>query len=78
MRFAWKGDVEEAAFLADRVVVMTTRPGKVLKIVDVDIERPRDYRVLTTQKFLKLENEVRVAIHDEARKAFEAGERELA
>jgi NitT/TauT family transport system ATP-binding protein len=71
-------DVEEAVFLADRVVVMTTRPGKVLKIVDIDIERPRDYRVLTTPKFLKLENEVRVAIHDEARKAFEAGERELA
>ena len=71
-------DVEEAVFLADRVVVMTTRPGRVLKIVDVDIERPRDYRVLTTPKFLKLENEVRIAIHDEARKAFEAGERELA
>lgn len=71
-------DVEEAVFLADRVVVMTTRPGKVLKIVDVDIERPRDHRVLTTPKFLKLENEVRAAIHDEAIKAFEAGERELA
>jgi NitT/TauT family transport system ATP-binding protein len=71
-------DVEEAVFLADKVVVMTTRPGRVLKIVDVDIGRPRDYRVLTTERFLKLENEVRVAIHDEARKAFEAGERELA
>ena len=57
---------------------MTTRPGSVLKIVDVEIERPRDYRVLTTPKFLKIESEVRVAIHDEARKAFEAGERELA
>ncbi len=71
-------DVEEAVFLADRVVVMTTRPGRVLKIVDVEIARPRDYRVLTTPKFLKLENEVRAAIYDEARKAFEAGERELA
>ena len=41
-------DVEEAVFLADKVVVMTTRPGRVLKIVDVDIGRPRDYRVLTS------------------------------
>jgi NitT/TauT family transport system ATP-binding protein len=71
-------DVEEAVFLADRVVVMTTRPGKVLKIVTVNIGRPRDYRVLTSREFLLLENEVREAIHDEARKAFEAGERELA
>jgi NitT/TauT family transport system ATP-binding protein len=71
-------DVEEAIFLADRVVVMTTRPGRVLKILDVDIERPRNYRIVTSPHFIALENEVRAAIHDEARKAFEAGERELA
>jgi NitT/TauT family transport system ATP-binding protein len=71
-------DIEEAIFLADRVVVMTTRPGRVLKVMEVNIERPRDYHVLTSQRFLQLEGEVREAIHDEARKAFEAGERELA
>lgn len=71
-------DIEEAAFLADRVVIMTTRPGRVMKIVNVDIERPRNHQVLTTPHFLRIENEVREAIHDEARKAFEAGERELA
>jgi NitT/TauT family transport system ATP-binding protein len=71
-------DIEESVFLADKVVVMTTRPGKVMKIVNVDIERPRDHRVLTASRFLQLENEVREAIHDEALKAFEAGERELA
>jgi NitT/TauT family transport system ATP-binding protein len=71
-------DVEEAVFLADTVIVMTTRPGKILKIIDVDIERPRNHRVLTSERFLTIENEIRTAIHDEARKAFEAGERELA
>lgn len=71
-------DIEEAIFLADRVVVMTTRPGRVLKTITIDITRPRDYRVLTSERFLQLEREVREAIHDEARKAFEAGERELA
>jgi NitT/TauT family transport system ATP-binding protein len=71
-------DIEEAIFLADTIIVMTTRPGRVLKTVVVDIDRPRDYRVLTSERFVQLEREIREAIHDEARKAFEAGERELA
>jgi ABC-type nitrate/sulfonate/bicarbonate transport system ATPase subunit len=71
-------DVEEAVFLADTVIVMTTRPGRILKILNVDMERPRTHRILTSERFLAIENEIRAAIHDEARKAFEAGERELA
>jgi NitT/TauT family transport system ATP-binding protein len=71
-------DIEEAIFLADTVIVLTTRPGRVLKTLVVDIPRPRDYHVLTSDRFIELEREVREAIHDEARKAFEAGERELA
>ena len=71
-------DLEEAIFLADRVAVMTTRPGKIKKIVDVNIPRPRDYRILTSIPFLKLKMELGEAIHEEAKQAFEAGERELA
>jgi NitT/TauT family transport system ATP-binding protein len=33
--------IEEAVMLADRVVVLTPRPGRLLKIVDIDIPRPR-------------------------------------
>ena len=71
-------DVEEAVFLADKIVVMTTRPGRVLKTVTVDLPRPRDYHILTSPRFLEIEREVRASIEAEARKAFEAGERELA
>ena len=71
-------DLEEAIFLADVVVVMSTRPGTVKNIVRVDIPRPRDHRVLTTPRFLELFAELQQGIHEEARKAFEAGERELA
>ncbi len=71
-------DLEEAIFLGDRVAIMTTRPGSIKKVVRVDIPRPRDHRILTSSRFLKLKAELGEAIHDEAQKAFEAGERELA
>lgn len=71
-------DLEEAIFLADIVVVMSTRPGTVKRIVKVDIPRPRDHTVLTTPHFLDLYVELEGSIYEEARKAFEAGERELA
>ena len=71
-------DLEEAIFLGDRVVVMTTRPAKTKKIVDVKISRPRDYRLLSSEEFRVLVQETKEAVHEEAVKAFEAGERELA
>jgi len=71
-------DLEEAIFLGDRVVVMTTRPAKTKIIVDVNIPRPRNYQVLTSENFRVLVNETKGAVHEEAIKAFEAGERELA
>ncbi len=71
-------DLEEAIFLGDRVVVMTTRPARTKKIVDVELPRPRDYRILSSEQFRVLVNEAKDAVHEEALKAFEAGERELA
>ncbi len=71
-------DLEEAIFLGDKVVVMTTRPAKVKKTVSVDIARPRDYRLLSSEEFRVLVDETKEAVHEEAIKAFEAGERELA
>ncbi|MBE0522970.1 MAG: ABC transporter ATP-binding protein [Methanosarcinales archaeon] len=34
--------VDEAVFLADRVMVFTARPGKIKEIIDIDLPRPRD------------------------------------
>ena len=71
-------DLEEAIFLGDRAVVMTTRPCRVKTIVDVKIPRPRDYHLLSSEEFRVLVDEAKDAVHEEALKAFEAGERELA
>ena len=71
-------DLEEAIFLGDVVVIMTTRPGRVKKLIAVDLPRPRSYRMLTSRRFLELKQETIEGVHEEALKAFEAGERELA
>ena len=39
-------DVEEAVYLGDRVVVMQPRPGRIQRIVDVPLPRPRDRKSL--------------------------------
>ena len=71
-------DLEEAIFLGDRVVVRTTRPAKTKVILDVNIARPRDYQVLSSEEFRSIVSEAKGAVQEEAVKAFEAGERELA
>jgi len=69
-------DLEEAIFLGHRVVIMTTRPCKPKTIIDIDIPHPRDYNVLTTKRFREFMDETAAAVHEEATKAFAAGEKE--
>jgi NitT/TauT family transport system ATP-binding protein len=69
-------DLEEAIFLGHKVAIMTTRPCKPKKILTVDIPHPRDYSVLTSKRFRELIQETSEAVHEEALKAFQAGEKE--
>ena len=71
-------DLEEALFLADRVIVMTTRPGKMKLDIQVDIPRPRDQTILASDAYLELRKKTVFAVREEAQKAFERGEREMA
>ena len=69
-------DLEEAIFLGHRLVIMSSRPCKPKKIVEVDIPHPRDYSVLTSPRFREILNEAKDVVHEEAMKAFAAGEKE--
>jgi len=45
--------ITEAAFLSDRVVVMTPRPGTVQRVVDIKLPRPRERRVKLSNEFME-------------------------
>jgi ABC-type nitrate/sulfonate/bicarbonate transport system ATPase subunit len=47
-------DIDEAIFMANRVLVMTARPGRIKAVVDVALPRPRHYTLKTTAEFAAL------------------------
>lgn len=48
-------DVDEAVYLADKIVVMTPRPAKIEKVIDVDLHQPRDRN---NPEFIRLRSEI--------------------
>jgi NitT/TauT family transport system ATP-binding protein len=54
--------VAEAVVLADRVVVMSPRPGRVVRVVDVDLPRPRPADLIGNPRAAALVTEVRDAL----------------
>ena len=59
-------DIDEAIFLADRVVVMTPRPGRVHEIIQVPIERPRPVSSLIQPEFVALKQRILNTIYQNA------------
>lgn len=51
--------IEEAVFLADRVLVMSPRPGRIDLDRTIEIERPRSWRSRTDAKFIEYMSEIR-------------------
>ena len=58
-------DVEEAIILAQRVVIMSARPGRVKDIVDIDIPYPRDQATKMSPRFLELKNDIWGQVYEE-------------
>jgi NitT/TauT family transport system ATP-binding protein len=70
-------DLNEAIFLGHRVVIMTARPCRPKHILEVDIPHPRERCVLTSRRYRELVREAAGLIHEEARRALDANDREL-
>ncbi len=51
-------DVDEAIILAQRVIIMSARPGRIKRIVDIDIPYPRTQETKSDKRFLELKAEI--------------------
>ena len=58
-------DVDEAIILAQKVIVMSARPGRVKAVIDIDIPYPRDQETKMSPRFLELKNEIWSLVYQE-------------
>jgi NitT/TauT family transport system ATP-binding protein len=64
-------DVDEAIFLADRILIMSAGPGSIIADLTVELPRPRNSEIGTTEDFVALKRECLSYIRKESLKAFE-------
>ncbi len=64
-------DVDEAIFLADRIVVLTARPAQIKSVIAVPLSRPRSYDIVTSGAYVAIKREVLGLIREETMHAAE-------
>jgi NitT/TauT family transport system ATP-binding protein len=55
-------NIAEAIFLADRVVVMTSRPGRLARVYEIDLPRPRTIEMTFEPEFISQIQEIKRAV----------------
>jgi NitT/TauT family transport system ATP-binding protein len=63
-------EIDEAIFLADRLVVLTNKPTNVRKIINIDLPRPRSFEMLRSKEAYDYKREAMELLHEEAMKSF--------
>lgn len=58
-------NIEEAVFLADRIAVMSGRPGVIKKVIEVPLSRPRSEEHRLRQDFMKLRHDVGMLVRED-------------
>jgi len=59
-------DIDEALFLADRIVVMSPRPGRIVEELPIDFARPRQADLVTSPQFTQLKRHCLALLHPHA------------
>jgi NitT/TauT family transport system ATP-binding protein len=54
--------ISEACFMSDRVVVLSSRPGRITRIVTIPLDRPRERSIVDTKAFGRICGMVREAL----------------
>jgi NitT/TauT family transport system ATP-binding protein len=63
-------EIDEAIFLADRLIVLSNRPTSVRKIIDIKLPRPRELSLLSSAQAFEYKREAMELLHEEALRNF--------
>lgn len=66
-------EIDEAIFLADHLLIMSNRPGTIIKEMEIKLQRPRHKDMLSSSEYLDYKREALELLHSEALKAFAGG-----
>lgn len=58
-------DVEEAVTLAQRIIIMSARPGRIREIVEVNLPYPRDQKTRVSKEFMDIKNHIWDEVYEE-------------
>ena len=63
-------EIDEAIFLADRLVVLSNRPAQLRTIIDIQLPRPRHYSMLSSPEAFAYKRQAMEILHEEAKRSF--------
>lgn len=67
-------EIDEAIFLADRLVVLSNRPASLRAVIDIHLPRPRHYQMLSSPEAYQYKREAIEILHQEAMRSFKTAD----